>query len=207
MKGKQKKDSIQPTEVDWQKMKKQIDSALARINDTWEQSREEKNRILTERAKKLAKAPSKRMAEEKKIEIIEFSLAYETYAFESSFVREVMLLKDITNLPGTPEYVLGITNIRGEIVPVIDIKKFFNLPEKGLTDLNKLIILQTHDVIYGVLADSITGTRLVSTSEITSSLPTLIGIRANYLLGVTKGQIVILDAQKILSDDLMLPRK
>ena len=83
---------------------------------------------------------------------------------------------------------------------MIDIKKFFDLPEKGLTDLNKVIILYDDKMEVSILADVILGVRLVPKGEIQPSLPTLTGIREKYLKGVTNGRVVILDGGKLLSD-------
>ena len=109
-------------------------------------------------------------------------------------------MKELTPLPGTPPFVLGLINVRGQILSVIDIKKFFQLPEKGLTDLNKVIIVHTDKMELGILADAILGVRSIPLQEIQTSLPTLTGIRADFLRGVTKEPLVVLDGEKILSD-------
>jgi len=90
--------------------------------------------------------------------------------------------------------------VRGQILSVLDIKKFFELPEKGLTDLNKVIILSADGMEFGILADAIAGARTVAVGELQTSLPTLTGIREEYLMGITKDLTVILDAKKLLSD-------
>ena len=131
---------------------------------------------------------------------MEFLLAYEKYGIESSYVREVYSLKELTPLPCTPLFVLGIINVRGQILSVIDIKKFFDLPEKGLADLNKVIILHSDSMEFGILADVMLGVRNVLLSELQPSLPTLTGIRQEYLKGITAERVVILDAEKLLSD-------
>ena len=99
---------------------------------------------------------------------------------------------------------LGIVNVRGEILSVIDLKKFFDLPETGLTDLNKVIVLESADMVLGIVADAINGVRRILRADIQSSLPTLTGIREDYLLGVTAERVVILDAEKILTDEKLI---
>ena len=102
-------------------------------------------------------------------------------------------------MPCTPPFVLGIINVRGQIVSVIDMKIFFDLPEHGLTDLNKVIIVHDEKMEFGILADSILGVRKIRREEIQPPLPTLTGVGAEYLTGVTKEPLVILDMAKILS--------
>lgn len=158
------------------------------------------SRILKERAKLLAREPEKEEMSAEAIEILEFVLAHERYGVETSFVREVCPLKALTPLPHTPPFVLGITNVRGEIVSIIDVKKFFDLPERGLTDLNNVIIVRNEQMEFGILADVISGVRSIALKDIQPSLPTLTGIRQEYLKGVTAERLVVLDAGKLLSD-------
>ena len=160
----------------------------------------EKKKILKARAKALAREPEREETEKGYIEVIEFLLACETYAIETAYVREVYPLKELTPLPCTPPFVLGIINVRGQIISVIDIKKFFNLPEKGLADFNKVIILRAENMEFGILADKILNVRTIPFKEIQPSLPTLTDIWAEYLMGVTEERIIILDAKKILND-------
>src|SRR5690349_2115527 len=78
-------------------------------------------------------------------DVLEFTLAYERYGVESRCVREVHPLRDLTPVPCTRRFVLGIVNIRGRIVSVVDLRRFFDLPQRGLTDLNQVIILSHAD--------------------------------------------------------------
>ncbi len=165
---------------------------------------EEKAKVLKERAKALAKEGVKVEEDESHLEVVEFMLAHERYALELTHIREVYPLKDLTPLPGTPDFVFGIINVRGQILSIVDIKKFFDLPEKGITNLNQVIILQSGEMEFGILADEILGTKLIPASTIQDSLPTLTGIRAEYLKGVTGDRVVILDGEKIVSDEKMV---
>jgi purine-binding chemotaxis protein CheW len=159
----------------------------------------EKQQLLKARARELARNGEKEKPVGESIEVVEFLLAYEKYGIESSYIREIYPLRELTPVPCTPPFVLGIINVRGEIVSVIDMKKFFALPERGLTDLNKVIIVRDDKMEFGILADAILGVRSILREEIQASLPTLTGIRAEYLTGVTKEPLVLLDVAKMLS--------
>lgn len=159
-----------------------------------------KEQILRERARILAQETENQDYGEGYLEVVELIIAHEHYAIDSTYIREVVPLRYFTPIPCTPSFVLGLTNIRGEILSIIDIKKFFDLPEKGITNLNKIVILQNEDMEIAILADSILGVRLIDSQEIQPSLPTLSGIRAKYLKGITRDGLVILDAGEILSD-------
>jgi purine-binding chemotaxis protein CheW len=188
------------TSADRDEALRRLETINAAIERKLTPSTEEKRQILKMRAKALAREPKRHEADDQYLEVVEFLLAYETYAIESRYVREVYPLKEITPQPCTPPFVLGMISVRGKILWIIDIKKFFELPDKGLTDLNKVIIIHTDDIELGILADSILGIRSIPLQEIQPSLPTLTGIRAEYLRGVTNDRRVILDGEKILSD-------
>ncbi len=186
--------------IDWREVEHRQEAARIAIERIWSPTAEDTQRILHERARELAREPERVESADEWIEVVEFILASERYAVESEHVREVHPLTELTPLPCTPAFVLGIINVRGEILSVIDIKKFFDLPEHGLTDLNKVIVLEYKDMMFGILADVISGVNRIPRANIQPSLPTLTGIREDYLLGVTAERIVVLDAEKLLND-------
>lgn len=172
------------------------EAELAPPTETWDD-------ILLARAHALAQ-PKEELAPAEVIELVTFQLAHETYGFEISHVREVYPLRNLTPLPGTPPYVAGVINVRGQVLSVIDIKKFFDLPERGLTDLNKVIILSDDTMAFGILADAIGDVRKVTLEELQCSLPTLTGIREEYLKGITADRLVVLDAASLLADSTIV---
>ena len=186
--------------INWAEVHRRLDAAQAAIEQGWVPTPEEKKKILRARAQALARELQRSEEAEGYLEVVEFLLAQERYGIESCHVREVYPLRELTRLPCTPPFVLGIISLRGQILPVIDIKKFFDLPEKGLTDLNKVIVVRTDEIVLGILADLIVGLRSISLADLQPSLPTLTGIRAEYLRGVTRDRLAVLDVRKILSD-------
>lgn len=179
----------------------EIHSRLERAETAREKGRTpaEKTRILQERARTLARVSRADEGAAGRLEILEFLLAHEKYAVETSHVREVYPLKELTPIPGTPPFVLGIINVRSQILSILDVKKLFDLPEKGVTDLNKVIILKSDAMEFGIAADVILGVRTIPLAEVQPPLPMLTGIRGDYVKGVTKERLVVLDAGKILS--------
>ena len=160
--------------------------------------------ILKARALLLAREPRASVESHALLEVVEFRLAEERYAVETVHVREVCPFKDFTPLPCVPPFVRGIMHVRGIVLAVIDLKRFFDLPEQGLGELNKVIILRGADMQFGILADSIDGVWNVPCDSIQSSLPSLTGVRAEYLRGVTPEGLVILDGAKLLSSKRLI---
>lgn len=133
------------------------------------------------------------------IEVIEFEVASEMYALESCFIQEVYPFNNLTPLPCVPDHVMGIINVRGQIWSVIDIKKFFDLADTGVKELNKVILLRSESMSFGILADRVIGMRMVAVGDL--QMPSMLtGIRDTYLKGITAERTTLLDANKLLSD-------
>lgn len=160
----------------------------------------EAKQILRDRARALARPAQRAPTAAPGLEVLEFSVAGERYAIETRYVSEVRPLKELTPLPGTPRYVIGVVNVRGRILPVLDLKKFFDLPEHGLTDLNRVILVEGGGLELGLLADVVAGVRVIAEESLQPSLPTLTGIRGQYLRGVTAECLTVLDLAHILAD-------
>lgn len=180
------------------------ETAPVPVSGTGAVSGEQKRRILKERALKLAHPPEADDRSQQSLEVIEFLLAHERYAVEVAYVREVYPLKDLTSVPCAPPFVLGIINIRGQIVSVTDIKQFFDLPRKEITDQAKVLILKNHKMELGILADAVVGERKILVEDIQSDMPSLIGTREQYVRGVTKDRLVVMNVDKFLCDDAIV---
>jgi len=186
--------------IDWDAAHRRMETTVMALEQGGIPSLKEKRKILKARAKVLARETEKEAYLGEHLEVIEFLLANERYGIEASYVREVYPLRELVPIPGTPPFVLGITNVRGKILSALDIKKLFDLPEKGLTELDKIIIVQANGMELGIHADAVVGMRSIALEELQSPLPTLTGIRARYLKGITKEQVTILDMESFFSD-------
>lgn len=156
--------------------------------------------VLRARAAALARRPEAVPEAGTLLEVLEFRLAHERYALPTRHVHEVLPLRSLTLLPCVPPFVRGIVNVRGRIVAVLDLKRFFDLPDPGITDLHRVVLVEASGLEAGLLADAIVGVRSIPRSGLQESLPTLTGIRSDYLHGVTDEGLVVLDARRILED-------
>ena len=163
---------------------------------------EDVTEILQERARQLAALSKSESKSQFFLDVVEFYLADDRYCIESKYVQEVIRLKDVTPIPCTPFFHVGLMTVRGQALSMIDIKRFLNLPEKGLTNLSKAIVVEYGDIRLGILAETIVGVRSIDPAEIQAPLPTL-GAVGGYLRGLTAGNTLVLDVVKILSDKRM----
>jgi purine-binding chemotaxis protein CheW len=164
----------------------------------------DKKAILRERARKLAQRPDQGAASEEALEVIEFMLAHERYAIEVQYIREVYPVKDLTPVPCTPSYILGIVNVRGKVISVTDLKEFFDLPKKEISDLFRVLIVEHHGMEFGILADTVLGETRIPVSQIQSDLPALKGIREEFVKGVTKDRLIVINAERLLSEEAIV---
>lgn len=160
--------------------------------------------ILRARARAYAALPLRPASSGPALEVVEFALADERYAVETARIVEIHPLDHLTPLPCTPPFVRGIMNVRGRITAIIDLKRFFELPEQGLADLHRVIVVRHQNIELGLLADQVIGTRSIPLAELQPGLPTLTGIRAEYLAGVGPDRLVVLAVTRILSDPKLL---
>lgn len=157
--------------------------------------------ILRRRAAAFARLPAAPASEAAGlVEVVEFTLSGERYALEAIHVGEVLPFTHCTPLPCTPAFVLGLVNVRGRILHVIDLRRFFDLPPRGIVDLHHIVVVRHGAVELGLLADLIAGLRHLPLASLQGSLPTLTGVRAEYLRGVTADHLAVLDVARILSD-------
>lgn len=137
-------------------------------------------------------------------EVLKFQLSYQTYAVEMKYVKEVILTGEITPVPGVPPFISGICAPRGQIISLVDLRVFFPVPEKGLTDLNRVIVMTNGKVTFGILADTISGVGSVALDQIRVPETTTSEGERQYLKGVADGNLKILDAEAILEDPKMI---
>jgi purine-binding chemotaxis protein CheW len=153
---------------------------------------------LAQRARDIARAELASEAQDQ-LECIVFDLAGEQYAVDIGYVREVHPLTSLTPIPCTPSFVLGIINVRGQLYPVLELKRLLSLPDGGLTNATRAIVIHDDAMEFAIVADAIIGVRAFSAREVAPAPPTLSGMGSDFVRGVAPGRVVILDAAAILA--------
>lgn len=161
--------------------------------------------VLLARARALARENLKPSGSDADtLEVLEFALSNESYAFELAHVREVVPLFELTPLPRVPAHILGVTHAHGHIIAVVDLRRIFNLPERGLLNSWQMIVLQSATMEFAVLAERIVGVRRLAMAGLQASLPTLTDVRAAYLKGLAPDGTVVLSAARLLADPQLM---
>jgi len=138
------------------------------------------------------------------IQLVTFRLADQTYGINVLQVQEVLRVSEISPVPGAPEYVLGIINLRGTVVTVIDARTRFGLPMVELTEANRIIIIESEEQIAGILVDSVAEVAELGVSEISPAPSVGNGRNSRYIEGVATRDgdlLVVVDLNKLLLDE------
>lgn len=135
---------------------------------------------------------------------VTFQLEEETYGINVMQVREVLRYTEIAPVPGAPDYVLGIINLRGNVVTVIDTRSRFGLVQGEVTDNSRVIVIEAESQVVGIMVDSVAEVVYLRTSEIDTTPSVGTDESAKFIQGVCNrnGSLLILvDLNKLLSDD------
>ena len=145
------------------------------------------------------------------VQYLTFLTAGEEYAIGIVKVAEIVEYETVTTVPNTPVWIRGVTNLRGRVVPVVDLAMKFGLPASAISKFSCIIIteimFQGESLTMGVLADSVSQVLELSADEIEATPPFGTRVKTEYLLGMGvlgKKFCLILDIDKVLSADELL---
>ena len=107
------------------------------------------------------------------MQLVSFKLSDETYGIEITKIREIILVGEITRVPETPHYIKGLINLRSSVIPVIDLRARFGLPESNLTQDSRIMVLNVGHRTIGIVVDSVSEVLRVSEDQISPAPPTV----------------------------------
>lgn len=139
---------------------------------------------------------------------LSFSLNEENYCLDILKVKEMVGLSKITAIPQTPEYIKGVINLRGRIIPIIDLRIKFGMPEKEYDKRTSIIVIELHEegetIYMGIVVDTIQEVLGIPEEKITK-LPYINSkIKSEYIRGIAEtpeGIKIVLDIEKVLNSD------
>jgi purine-binding chemotaxis protein CheW len=135
-------------------------------------------------------------------QFVVFRLGMEEYAIPILKVNEIIRLKGITitEVPNTRKYIIGIINLRGEVIPVMDLRLRFNMVQKPLSDNHRILIVNLNQKIVGFLVDSVSEVAQLERDQITQPPEEISDLNSGYITGVAKYRdriFIILDIDAI----------
>ncbi len=133
-----------------------------------------------------------------------FIIGEEVYGIEILKAREIIGLMDITTVPQTPDYMKGVINLRGKVIPVIDLRLKFSMQEEKHTQETCVIVVEVNNTSIGIIVDSVSEVSDIKGGEIEDAPSFGQSIDTSFILGLGKVKekiIILLDIGKVLSTD------
>ena len=135
------------------------------------------------------------------VQLVVFRLGREEYGVGILQVQEIKRMTDITRVPRTPQYIKGVINLRGSVLPVLDLRKRLNLPAQEDSDDTRIIIVKVDDITVGMIVDLVSEVTAINQDNIELPSTVVGGVAANYLSGVGKQDdrlIILLNLDEII---------
>src|SRR3989442_7906343 len=142
------------------------------------------------------------MSEEQQLVVCQ--LAAELYGLEIWRVHEIIRLQSITRVQRAPAFVEGVINLRGKVIPVVDLRRRFGLPTADHTRASRIVVVEIGDQVVGIIVDSVSEVLRINTSTVEPPSPVVAGIDSEYLHGIAKLSdrlVILLDLDRILARD------
>jgi purine-binding chemotaxis protein CheW len=136
------------------------------------------------------------------VQAVVFLLNNSYYGVPILQVQEIVKMTEITKLPETPDFVEGVVNLRGQIVPILDLRKRFSLPKVAVNENWRILILKAEGIHFGVMVDQISQVEKVPASLIEVPPKVVSGVKGDFIRGIAKMKdrlLILLDIEKILS--------
>lgn len=144
------------------------------------------------------------MADDSTFQLVTFKLGNELYGVDVMDVKEIVKIQNIRAIPNTPYYMLGILNLRSEVIPIIDLHRRFHIGDDQTIELDELesgfIILRVQGMEVGIVIDRVAKVTTINKSDIKDPPQMMGGIASEYIIGVVQvdnAYLVILDTQKL----------
>ncbi len=135
------------------------------------------------------------------IQLVSFLLDEVEYGIDILAVHEILRMPDITRLPNTPLYVRGVINLRGNVIPVVDVRERFGLPRAKITDLTRIIVVEIGEKLVGLLVDNVYQVVRMPEKNIDPPSDLIEGVSEEYIKGIGRLQnrlIIMLNLGNIL---------
>lgn len=135
-------------------------------------------------------------------QLVVFQLADEYYGVDIGAVNTIIRMQTVTTVPQTPKFVEGVTNLRGSIVPVIDLRKRFGLLASEPTKTSRIVVVEAAGMMIGMVVDAVAETLRLRADDIEPPSPVICSLDSEYLRGIGKQNdrlVILLDLEKILS--------
>ncbi len=166
-------------------------------------SPEEVRQALAARAQALAQVPPDE-EQGATVQVVVFGLGEEVYGIEAKYVEGIYPLDGLTQIPCTPGFVVGVVNLRGRILPIVDLHEYLGLGKTVIDEDTQVIGVNVAGIEVGFLANAVRAVGPLNQDRLEPVLPTTARVAAEYTRGVTSDLLVFLDLEALMQDPRMI---
>jgi len=137
-----------------------------------------------------------------KIQVVSFHLGSEEYGVDISQVQEMIRMVDITHVPRAPHFMEGVINLRGQLIPIIDLRTRFGMPRNAHTKNTRIVVTEIAGKRVGIIVDSVSEVLNLPIENVEEAPEMIAGVGTEYISGVGKVNdrlIILLELQKVIS--------
>ena len=138
------------------------------------------------------------------MQLVTFSIGEEEFGVDILKVQEIIRMMEITKVPRAPEFVEGVINLRGKVIPIIDLRRRFGLSARGHDKDTRIIVIEINNMIVGFVVDSVSEVLRIPSSTVEPPPPVVSGMESEYISGVGKLEdrlLILLDLDRLLSHE------
>lgn len=137
------------------------------------------------------------------IQLVGFRLDNEDYAIAITKIQEIILMKPITRIPQVPHFIEGLINLRGSVIPIVNLRKRFGLPSHHVDDETRTIVVNIHDKTVGCIVDAVTQVMRINRDQIQPPPLSVLAIAHQYIAGLARLEdrlLIILDIERLFDE-------
>jgi purine-binding chemotaxis protein CheW len=135
-------------------------------------------------------------------QLVVFQLAAELYGVDIARVHEIIRLQTVTRVPRAPAFVEGVINLRGKVIPVVDLRRRFGLPSADHTRASRIVVVEIGDQVVGIVVDGVSEVLRVNAATVEPPSPVVTGMDSDYVRGIAKlpeRLVILLDLDRVLA--------
>lgn len=138
------------------------------------------------------------------LQLVTFTISNEEFGLDILRVQEIIRTMEITRVPRAPEFVEGVINLRGRVIPIIDLRRRFGMESKKHDSQTRIIVVEINAMIVGFVVDSVSEVLRIRASTVEAPPAVVSGVESEYISGVGKLEdrlLILIDLDKLLSDE------
>ncbi|KUG27919.1 positive regulator of chea protein activity (chew) [hydrocarbon metagenome] len=138
------------------------------------------------------------------MQLVTFSIGEEEFGVDILKVQEIIRMMEITKVPRAPDFVEGVINLRGKVIPIIDLRKRFGLSTRDHDKHTRIIVIEINNMIVGFVVDSVSEVLRIPSNTVEPPPPVVSGLESEYISGVGKLEdrlLILLDLDRLLSGE------